>query len=80
MRNPETREFMQKLYRLVEKYENPPEVNTLDDSCEYFKYMIKDVSELYRQCGKNEFALRLIVAFCNAVDDRFKAVNKQLWA
>ena len=49
MKNPELRDMMSKLYRLVEKYEEPPSVKYSDDAVKYFAQASEECASLYNE-------------------------------
>lgn len=77
MKNPENREIMSKLYRLIEKYETTPRIEYTDDGQEYFSGVLKECMRIFSEYQNNEFAQELIFAFYAALEKRFKATNPE---
>ena len=76
MKEPENREIMSRLYRLIEKYEEPPSGLFADDAAKYFAEVIADSCKLCSDFGRNEFSAEFAVAFATAIEKRFKRVNE----
>lgn len=70
------REVLTRVYRLVEKYETPPKYQFSDDATEYFVGALKDFKEVIDEFPGNDFARCLCLGLYDALDERFKAVNK----
>lgn len=77
MKDPNNREIMTRLYRLIEKYETPPRIIYVDDGTKYFSEIANELSECYNTFKENEFAKELFIAFYNAIGERFKKVNPE---
>lgn len=77
MKNPENREFMTKLYRLVERYETAPRVEFADDGAEYFSGVLKECMRIFSEYQNNEFAREFVFAFYTALEERFKRTNPE---
>lgn len=75
MKNPENRDVMTRLYRLIEKYETPPKIEYLEDALEYFKQVLNDCVSVYDSYKDNAFAARLSIALYEAIERRFKETN-----
>lgn len=72
MKNPQNRELMSKLYRLVEKYEELPANMSYDECSEYFGNMINELS-LFSGEFKCPLGMRMAVALVEAREDDWKA-------
>ena len=75
MKNQRTRDFMTRLYRLIEKWEDTPKCNWLDETEEYFRNVGNDCAELLDEFRENEFATELTIAFYDALSQRFQKIN-----
>ena len=75
MKNPENRDIMTRLYRLIEKYETPPKIEYAEDAAEYFTEALLDCTSVYDSHKDNEFATDLAVALYGALEKRFKRMN-----
>lgn len=75
MIDPNNREVLTRVYRLVEKYETPPKYQFADDATEYFSEASKELKHVIDEFPGNDFARRLCMGLYDAIDDRFKAVN-----
>lgn len=76
MKNPENREMMGELYRIMEKYETPPDGN--DKQLAFFDSLLADVQVFYRkwwQEKQNPFAERMAHALYEALSDQCKSDN-----
>lgn len=74
MKNPENRELMAELYRIMERHEVPPADKT--QYPEYFDAALTDVQVFYRrwwQEKQNPFAHRLAHALYAAFSDQCKS-------
>lgn len=76
MINTENREFMSKLYRLIEKYETPLITRYTDEMEDYMKRVAADANNLFDEYKGNEFATELTMGFFTAVGERFQRYNK----
>ena len=77
MKDPNNREIMARLYRLLEKYETPPRIIYIDDGKKYFLEIANELSECYDTFKENEFAKEFVIAFYNAIGERFKKANPE---
>lgn len=75
MKNPENRDIMTRLYRLIEKYETPPKIEYAEDAHEYFTEALLDCTSVYDSYKDNEFATELAIALYGALEKRFKRTN-----
>lgn len=75
MKNPENRDVMTRLYRMIEKYETPPKVEYLEDALEYFKQALSDCVSVHDSYKGNAFASCFSFALYEALERRFKEVN-----
>lgn len=75
MIDPNNREVLTRVYRLVEKYETPPKYQFADDATEYFIGALNDFKKLIDEFPGNDFARHLCFGLYDALDERFKAVN-----
>lgn len=71
MKDTNTREVMSRLYRIIEKYEEPPGV-TGEDPESYFSRAMVDIKSVYDDYSNNEFAKTLSIAVYDALGKRFK--------
>lgn len=76
MIDPNNREVLTRVYRLVEKYETPPKNQFADDATNYFVGILKDIKSVIDEFPQNGFAWYLCLGLYDALDERFKAVNK----
>lgn len=76
MIDPNNREVLTRVYRLVEKYETPPKVVFEDDAEKYFSEALSDCMEIVNGFPGNRFARVLPIAVYDAIDERFKSVNE----
>lgn len=76
MIDPNNREMMSRLYRLIEKYEKPPRIEYQDDAVDYFTEVLNDIKKIDEDFPNSVFAKRFTVALYAAVEDGFKMVNK----
>jgi hypothetical protein len=73
MTNPENREMMAELYRIMEKHEVPP--TDRKQYLEYFSAALADIQTFYRKWWdekKNPFAHRMAFALYAALSDQCK--------
>lgn len=75
MKNPENRDVMTRLYRLIEKYETPPKIEYLEDALEYFKQALSDCVNVHDTYKDNAFASCFSFALYEALERRFKETN-----
>lgn len=75
MIDPNNREVLTRVYRLVEKYETPPKYQFADDATEYFTGALQDLKKVIDDFPGNDFARCLCLGVYDALDVRFKAVN-----
>lgn len=75
MENPQNREIMARLYRIVERYETPPQIEYADDGVDYFLKVQKDVLGVFEDYKGNEFARELALGLYSALEQRFAARN-----
>ena len=75
MKDPKNRELMTELYRLVEKYEEPPGVKK-GESEQYFLIVLNDITSIFNRYRGNEFAEELTIALYNAIGRRTASANK----
>lgn len=76
MIDPNNREALTRVYRLVEKYETPPKYQFSDDAEEYFTGALKALKQVIDEFPGNDFARCLCMAVYDALNERFKAVNE----
>ena len=76
MIDPNNREVLTKIYRLVEKYETPPRCKFTDDAEEYFSEALKELKQVIDEFPGNDFARCLCLGMYEALEERFKAVNE----
>ena len=75
MKDQRLREMMGKLYRLIEKYEEPPKAKNEKDTLSYFEAVGNDCALLYDENKGNEFAQELLFGLYTAISKRYKAAN-----
>ena len=75
MKDPQNREIMTRLYRLIEKYEMTPRIEYTDEGKEYFTEVLKEIMRIFSEFQNNEFARELTIALYSALEERFKRVN-----
>lgn len=75
MKDSKNREMMAKLYRIIEKYEEPPSIKK-EESESYFVRVWNDLSSFYNEYKENEFATALSLALNDAICKRVARVNK----
>lgn len=76
MVDPENREMMKDLYRLIEKYEIPLKTRYTDEMETYIKQVANECKAFYAKYACNEFAKELIFGFYTAIGERFQAENE----
>ena len=76
MKDPNNREIMARLYRLVERYETAPEIIYADDAEKYFNEVLEECRRIYDEFYTNEFAREFTVALYNALGNLFKYRNQ----
>lgn len=76
MIDPNNREVLTRVYRLVEKYETPPKYQFSDDAEEYFTGVLKELKQVIDDFPGNDFARCLCLGIYEALEERFKAVNE----
>lgn len=76
MVNPDNREIMAQLYRIMEKYEKTPVVSYSDEAVRYFEGVRDDIMAILSAHAGNEFARELTLGLYNALDSRFRSHNK----
>lgn len=76
MIDPNNREVLTRVYRLVEKYETPPKYQFSDDAEEYFIGVLKELKQVIDDFPGNDFARCLCLGMYEALEERFKAVNE----
>lgn len=75
MQDPQNREMMAALYRIMEKYEVPPDCNTDSEIIEYFDKVRTDINEFfitYWEKQRNLYAREMSSALYHAISNRFK--------
>lgn len=80
MKNPETREMMAALYRLVEKYETIPDDKIGTDTetlIEYFTPIVADCEAFARMYPNSILASELIHAFYCAASQSYKEAQEK---
>lgn len=75
MTNPQHREMMSELYRLWEKYENPPKVIYTEDSVEFWNKVCNDTTLLYNKYHDDPVAKELLIAFYSGLCEYWKVIN-----
>lgn len=68
--------MMTDLYRLVEKYENPPEIDFQDEAEKYFADSFADIMTIYNGYPDIEFAKEFAVGLYECIDKRFQKKYK----
>lgn len=69
------REMMGELYRLWEKYENPPKTVYTEDAIEFWTNVCNDTVSLYEKYKDDTISKELIMAFCCGLDEQWKIIN-----
>ena len=77
MRDARHRDAMAELYRIVERYENPPRMTYTDEAELYFKEVIENVRSLYERYEGDTLSQELALAIYDIIGKLFKQVNPQ---
>lgn len=77
MKDARHRDAMAELYRIVERYENPPQMHYTDEAEDYFKGVIEDVRALYYKYEGDTLAQELAVAIYDIIGKLYKQANPQ---
>lgn len=75
MINPNRREMMRDLYRMLEKYEMPPKDFDGEATISYYDSLFEDYRQFYERYKDDDFALPLAVALFEAIDNRWDAAK-----
>lgn len=78
MQDPQNREVMAALYRILEKYEMPRECNSDEEIIKYFDEVRADCQKFYTEYwekSRNWYARHLSTALYAAISDRFKEAH-----
>lgn len=75
MKNPDNREIMTRIYRLVERYEEVPRMKYTVDASDYFAGLYKECKDIYGAFPDSEIARGLTVGFYTAVWEKYKKTN-----
>lgn len=76
MIDPNNREVLARVYRLVEQYETPPKIVYADDAEVYFTNALNGCKEIIDDFAGNDFAWCLVMGVYEAIEKRFKAANE----
>lgn len=74
MQDPQNREVMAALYRIMEKYEVPKDCDTDEDILHYFDGIRADIEQFYQTYwvkARNEYARTMAGALYDAISKRF---------
>lgn len=75
MTNPNRREMMRDLYRMLEKYEMPPKDFDGEATIRYYDSLWADYRQFHERYKDDDFALPLVVGLFKAIDDRWDAAK-----
>lgn len=75
MINPNRREMMRDLYRMLEKYEMPPKDFNGEATISYYDALFEDYRQFYERYKDDDFALPLVAALFETIDNRWDAAK-----
>lgn len=76
MIDPNNREVLTRVYRMVERYETPPKIRFADEATDYFTGVLNDMKPIWEEFPGNDFVRCLCFGLYDALGERFKAVNE----
>ncbi len=76
MINPQNRDVTVRLYRWMEAREFPKKMTT-DEAVEYFKAAWEEIKEILQACSESEWAGDLAIGYYQALENRWKAAQKE---